>query len=121
MLFIEFNETNYHILAKLINQGNKIFLLVYSNSCGACKDVLPEWDKLGVLSSINTNAIIIAKLRVSFSNKNILQYFPRIKQQGNGVPKILFIDGFKEIKSFTNTNRNATNIIQWIYEILLNY
>ena len=121
MLFIEFNETNYNILAKLISQDHKIFLLVYSNSCDACKDVLPEWDKLGTLKSIKSTSIIIGKLSLNFSSKNILKYFPRIKQQGIGVPKILFIDGVKEIKSFTNTNRNATNIIQWMYEVLSNY
>ncbi len=120
MLFLEFNENNYLVLKRLISEGKKIFLLVYSNSCGACKEVLPEWDKLGIFNTIKTNDVIIAKFRIVFG-KPLLNNFPRIKEQQKGtVPKILYINGQQSIESFSGSERTANNFINWIQNKLIN-
>lgn len=117
MLFLNFNKDNYNTLKSLMCQEKKIFLLVYTDSCKYCNDIIPEWDKLVSLQYIKTNDIIISKLKLSYGD-TILNEFPRIKKSSLGVPKIIYLNGLKEIKIFTNEDKSYKNLLKWVINCL---
>ena len=61
------NINNYEILQNMIRDNQKnVFVLVYMDGCGPCKETLPEWHKIKKCSRIkhlkNNNSIVVANI-----------------------------------------------------------
>jgi thiol-disulfide isomerase/thioredoxin len=59
-------------LNKHISEGKNAFILVYSDDCGHCVEVLPKWKKIEEVLSAqykNTDSIIVASVNVKDKNR----------------------------------------------------
>ena len=104
-------------LNKHISEGKNAFILVYSDDCGYCVEVLPKWKKIEhVLSSQykHIDSIIIACVNIKLLSR--LPYFGDFK----GVPSMKYIyDYGKKTETYEDSavevkNRETSSFVNWI-------
>ena len=104
-------------LNKHISDGKNAFILVYSDGCGYCVDILPKWKKIEQVLSTqykNTDSIIVATVNVELSKH--IPYFGDFE----GVPSMKYIyDNGKKTETYEesaveNKNRETSSFVNWI-------
>lgn len=104
-------------LNKHISEGKNAFILVYSDSCGYCVEVLPKWKKIEQILSTqykNTDSVIVASVNVELSKH--IPYFGKFQ----GVPSMKYIyDNGKKTETYEDSavedkNRETSSFVNWI-------
>ena len=104
-------------LNKHISDGKNAFILVYSDICGYCVEILPKWKKIEQVLSTqykNTDSIIVASVNVELSNH--IPYFGKFQ----GVPSMKYIyDNGKKTETYEESavedkNRETSSFVNWI-------
>ncbi len=104
-------------LNKHISDGKNAFILVYSDGCGYCVEVLPKWKKIEQLLSTqykNIDSIIVASVNVELTKH--IPYFGDVK----GVPSMKYVSDYGkktetyEDSAVENKNRETSSFINWI-------
>lgn len=103
-------------LNKHISDGKNAFILVYSDDCGYCKEVLPKWKNIEKILSKqykNTDSIIVASVNVELTKH--IPYFGDF----NGVPSMKYIyDYGKKTETYEESavdkNRETSSFVNWI-------
>ena len=94
--------------------NNKTILLVYSNSCGHCKDFMPEWHKFKNDNTfLNKNNINVIDIESQTYDK-LIKLFTELPVV-DGVPSIYLLtnDNIKNYISY-NGERNSQSIKDFI-------
>ena len=118
MLIVDIDKKNYVNLVKLIRANKKIFLLCYSDNNEDNFQVLQQWNRLQFYKKyIPSNDIILATFKIE-TNIPILDLFPRIKNTGKGLPRVIFIDGLRTIEKYSG-EYDTKNLIEWIKNTLI--
>lgn len=94
--------------------NNKTILLVYSNSCGHCKDFMPEWHKFKNDNTfLNKNNINVIDIETQTYDK-LIKLFTDLPVV-DGVPSIYLLTN-NNIKNYISYNgeRNSQSIKEFI-------
>jgi len=106
-----------NLLNNHVSQGKNAFILVYSDSCGHCIEVLPKWYKIETLLKDkykNIDSMMVASVNVELLSK--IPYFGNV----DGVPTMKYIyDSGKKLETYedsavVNKDRETNSFIQWI-------
>ena len=106
------NEINHHI-----EDGKKVFILIYMNGCGPCNATRPEWKKMTQALQEqyrNNNNLVIADIESNFVSNlkhagDIIGYPTMIYLSDNGNKKELYEDS-----SVRDKKRVVDNFINWV-------
>jgi hypothetical protein len=104
-------------LNKHISDGKNAFILVYSDDCGYCVEVLPKWKKIEQVLSTqykNIDSIIVACVNIKLLSH--IPYFGDFK----GVPSMKYVyDYGKKTETYEESdvqdkNRETSSFVNWI-------
>ena len=98
-----------------INDSKNVFLFIFMQSCGPCKETKPEWKNL---KTLNHNGTVVALLNEKLlSNKEYKKLNSLIGSQPLGFPTFKYIKGVgKNSVEDYNGDRNEDAFKKWIHK-----
>lgn len=91
-----------------------VLIKLYSNNCGYCIDMMPEWEKLKILLGNKVKVIEIEHMELSEPNNRLDEINKKLKKPiiPNGYPTIAKI--IKNKVEYYNGPRLAKKMLNWV-------